>query len=134
MAGTLVPKIASALSWEEGLGQRHSAAQPQYRSNRGEEARMPEGYVPRYQTTGADGASALIVADQQGNAYLFAAGALQVSTTDDATGERLLGLLGPPERWQPLPDARVYSLDTLRAIGRAAQAGDRFDCDSLRVR
>jgi hypothetical protein len=84
---------------------------------------MPEGYVARYRTTDAAGAPALIVADQRGNAYLYAAGALQLRATGDETGARLIALLGQPERWEPLADAEPRPLETLR--DHAATPGRR---------
>lgn len=78
---------------------------------------MHDEYELRYRITASSGASALIVADQRGNAYLYAAGALQFRATNDENGERLIKLLGAAEHWEPLSCPGSYSLAALRRLG-----------------
>jgi hypothetical protein len=80
---------------------------------------MPEAYVIRYSTRTGDENPALIVTDQQGNAYLYASGALQLRAADDPMGERLISLLGTSERWESQQQPELYSLDALRHVGAA---------------
>jgi hypothetical protein len=84
---------------------------------------MTEEYVVRYRTTDAFGNLALIVTDRQGTAYLYAAGALQFRAADDETGERMIGRLGTPERWESLATDKVYALDALARLAGAADSG-----------
>ncbi|HET8631100.1 MAG TPA: hypothetical protein VFL91_27070 [Thermomicrobiales bacterium] len=85
----------------------------------GGSARM-EHYTIRYRHVDQRGRVALIVTDGAGDAYLFAAGALQARRAGPDAAARLAGRLAGAGAWTPMPPAPPYTLAGLRRLLDAA--------------
>ena len=74
---------------------------------------MTHYYSIRYRYGDWRGQSALIVDDGRGNAYLFSGGRLQAGLTGSGACVRLARMLGRIGMCAPVPDAILYTLDSL---------------------
>ncbi len=85
---------------------------------------MPPDYVIRYRCGRDCDATALIVEDGQGVAYLFSDGSLQSSLHGAQAPARLARLMGQLGIWAPVPEVPPYTLEGLRRIaGRPSASG-----------
>src|SRR5947209_5404319 len=84
---------------------------------------MAGRFTIRYRSSVVEGAIALIVEDEQGTAYLFREGTLQLRICGEHACEKLAGLLGGSAHWEPVPRVAPYSPAGLCALtGRKGDA------------
>ena len=85
---------------------------------------MSPDYVIRYRCGRDRGATALIVEDGRGTAYLFSDGSLQSSLRGAHAPARLARMMARLGSWTPVPEVLPYTLDGLRRIaGQPAEVG-----------
>ena len=77
---------------------------------------MLPDYVIRYRCGRDCKATALIVEDGQGVAYLFSDGSLQSSLRGAHAPARLAHQLGQLGNWAPVPEVPPYTLEGLRRL------------------
>src|SRR5438046_2451353 len=75
-----------------------------------------ERYTVRYRWVGGQGQVGCIVADEQGTAYLFWRGILQLRRTGPAASDRLARAVARHATPHPVPAAGSYTLDELRRL------------------
>ena len=75
-----------------------------------------ERYTVRYRWVDAHGRVGCIVADEQGTAYLFWRGILQLRCAGPAAGARLARAVARHATPHPVPAAGSYTLDELRRL------------------
>lgn len=85
---------------------------------------MSTYYHVRYRCSYGGRNIALIVEDEQRNAYLFSDGSLQGKFEGDDAAARLARLLRRRGQWSPLPQVPPYTLDGLRQLTGEAQRAE----------
>lgn len=88
---------------------------------------MTTYYHVRYRCGYGGRNTALIVEDEQHNAYLFSDGALQGKIAGNEAAARLARLLRRRGQWSPLPQVPPYTLDGLRQLTGGAQHAEARD-------
>jgi hypothetical protein len=89
----------------------------------------PTRFVIRYRCSDHD-ATALIVEDEHGTAYLFSSGALQTRLAGERAAERLLELTPHEGHWLPVPQVPPYTLAELCDLIGHMPAYDTFDLEA----